>query len=135
MICFPLNQSSHETDATIWFGHYPTSTIVSGLPGVREVLGRGLVYLCGHLHNMHGLAGRLYARHKVRTRRGQYCYLFLIIPLSCLCTVYCQQKGSPGDTQLFVIVSRVNIDLMCPVNRTDYGRPSSQIGRTTDTSD
>ena len=51
------------------FGHYPTSTIVSGLPGVREVLGRGLVYLCGHLHNMHGLAGRLYARHKVRTLR------------------------------------------------------------------
>ena len=74
------NQSEHENDATIMFGHYPTSTIVSGLPGVREVLGRGLVYLCGHLHNMHGLAGRLYARHKVR---WQYCYVFLII-LNCL---------------------------------------------------
>ena len=53
------------------FGHYPTSTIVSGAPGVREVLGQGLVYLCGHLHNLHGLAGRLYVRHKVGTIRGQ----------------------------------------------------------------
>ena len=66
-----LSQSRHEAQATIMFGHYPTSTIVSGAPGVREVLGQGLVYLCGHLHNLHGLAGRLYVRHKVGTIRGQ----------------------------------------------------------------
>ena len=40
----------------------------------------------------------------------------------------------PLTAQSSVIVSRVNIDLMCPVNRTDYERLSSPIGRITDTS-
>ena len=59
-------QSSQETDATIWFGHYPTSTIISPSSDLQEVMKSGLIYLCGHLHNLHGLAPTMFVRHKVR---------------------------------------------------------------------
>ena len=58
------SQSAHEADATVWFGHYPTNTVVS--PGLKEVMRSGLVYLCGHLHDLHGLASRMFVRHKAR---------------------------------------------------------------------
>ncbi|KAB0799720.1 hypothetical protein PPYR_07600 [Photinus pyralis] len=45
---------SSDSSYTIWFGHYPTSCVVSHEPGgIRSLIGRhgrGLVYLCGHLH-------------------------------------------------------------------------------------
>ncbi|GAB0096777.1 Neurotransmitter-gated ion-channel ligand-binding domain [Sergentomyia squamirostris] len=52
---------------TIWFGHYPTSCILTpsvGSGGIRDVIGRheGLVYLCGHLHTMGGMVKRMYTR-------------------------------------------------------------------------
>ena len=64
-------QSSHETDATIWFGHYPTSTIISpsssSSSDLQAVMSSGLIYLCGHLHNLHGLVNTMFVRHKVST--------------------------------------------------------------------
>ena len=58
-------------DGTVWFGHYPTSTIVAPLPGHREVMEDGLVYLCGHLHNIHGLAGTMVVRHRSGLREAE----------------------------------------------------------------
>ncbi|XP_059613492.1 transmembrane protein 62-like [Phlebotomus argentipes] len=48
---------------TVWFGHYPTSCILTAGAGIRDVIGRheeGLVYLCGHLHTMGGMVKRMY---------------------------------------------------------------------------
>lgn len=62
-----LDQSrASESDYLIWFGHYPTSCIMS--PGVdsnmRSLIGedrQSLVYLCGHLHTFSGVVPRMYA--------------------------------------------------------------------------
>lgn len=51
---------------TIWFGHYPTSCIVSmgtGSAGLRHLIGQydeGFAYLCGHLHKLGGMVPRMY---------------------------------------------------------------------------
>lgn len=59
-------------DHIIWFGHYPTSCIVSltnnsQRMNIREVIGSAgssQVYVCGHLHSMGGLVKRMYTKHK-----------------------------------------------------------------------
>ncbi|GFR04818.1 transmembrane protein 62 [Trichonephila clavata] len=45
---------------TIWFGHYPTSTIVAPHPGVRELMRGTGPYLCGHLHTLGGIVPEMY---------------------------------------------------------------------------
>ena len=65
------SKSEKEADATIWFGHYPTSTIVAPSPGPRHVMTNGLVYLCGHLHNLHGLADTMVVRHSNGLREAE----------------------------------------------------------------
>lgn len=51
---------------TIWFGHYPTSCIVSaesGSYGLRKIIGEyeeGIAYLCGHLHTLGGIVPKMY---------------------------------------------------------------------------
>lgn len=51
---------------TIWFGHYPTSCVVSmgaGSWGLRRVIGaheESMVYMCGHLHRLGGLVPQMY---------------------------------------------------------------------------
>lgn len=53
-------------DYTIWFGHYPTSCIVteeSGAAGLRRLIGshrESVVYMCGHLHQLGGAVPRMY---------------------------------------------------------------------------
>lgn len=48
----------------VWFGHFPTSCILAEEQGgVRSLIGQdkhGLVYLCGHLHQLGGLIPRMY---------------------------------------------------------------------------
>lgn len=48
----------------VWFGHFPTSCILTATPGgVRPFLGQyveSLVYLCGHLHQLGGLVKNMY---------------------------------------------------------------------------
>jgi len=64
-------QTSIENDpkinATIWFGHYPTSsisTLFSTGPTLREIAAKGIVYLCGHLHRLPlDLLPQIYAHH------------------------------------------------------------------------
>lgn len=51
---------------TIWFGHYPTSCIItadSGSYGLRRLIGQydeSIAYLCGHLHNFGGSVPRMF---------------------------------------------------------------------------
>jgi hypothetical protein len=53
---------------TVWFGHFPTSCILStGSEGVRSLINKdpkGLVYLCGHLHRLGGLVPKMYTLQK-----------------------------------------------------------------------
>uniref|UniRef100_A0A1B6LP93 Uncharacterized protein n=2 Tax=Graphocephala atropunctata TaxID=36148 RepID=A0A1B6LP93_9HEMI len=51
--------SSHS----VWFGHYPTSCVLSADPGVRLLIAsdpRVQAYLCGHLHTMGGIVPHMY---------------------------------------------------------------------------
>ncbi|XP_037042036.1 transmembrane protein 62-like [Bradysia coprophila] len=51
---------------TIWFGHYPTSCIITGDTGsygLRRLIGEydeSFAYLCGHLHNFGGSVPRMF---------------------------------------------------------------------------
>ncbi|XP_067413991.1 transmembrane protein 62 isoform X3 [Emydura macquarii macquarii] len=58
-----LATESRHSNQTIWFGHYPTSTIISPSPGVRMVMSSATAYLCGHLHTLRGLMPVLHSRH------------------------------------------------------------------------
>ncbi|KAH1022094.1 transmembrane protein 62 isoform X2 [Dendroctonus ponderosae] len=53
---------------TIWFGHFPTSCILSsGSENVRSLIKKdpnGLVYVCGHLHTLGGLVPQMYTMQK-----------------------------------------------------------------------
>jgi hypothetical protein len=54
-------KASQEGNFTIWFGHYPTSCIISPSPGLRSLIGHsGLAYLCGHLHMLGGMVPNMY---------------------------------------------------------------------------
>jgi len=57
-----------ESDHIIWFGHYPTSSIVSPSPGVRQAMSGALCYLCGHYHSMFGLVRQMYTRQHTGVR-------------------------------------------------------------------
>ncbi|XP_017772189.1 PREDICTED: transmembrane protein 62-like [Nicrophorus vespilloides] len=44
-----------KSEHTIWFGHFPTSCVLSQSDGIRSLLGslkQGTVYVCGHLHTL-----------------------------------------------------------------------------------
>ena len=62
-----LERSALESNvnASIWFGHYPTSSILSTglLPGLRHVAAKGIAYLCGHFHTWGGIVPQMYSHH------------------------------------------------------------------------
>ncbi|XP_044521032.1 transmembrane protein 62 isoform X2 [Gracilinanus agilis] len=58
-----LSWKSRHSNHTIWFGHYPTSTIISTSPGIRILMSSATAYMCGHLHLLGGLMPVLHARH------------------------------------------------------------------------
>jgi len=53
---------------TIWFGHFPTSCILSsGSENVRDLIRKdpnGFVYVCGHLHTLGGIVPQMYTMQK-----------------------------------------------------------------------
>lgn len=63
-----LKKRSRDAGAnyTIWFGHYPTSCVVTlkeGTSGLRRVISNhdnSLAYMCGHLHTLAGLIPNMY---------------------------------------------------------------------------
>ncbi|XP_018565162.1 transmembrane protein 62 [Anoplophora glabripennis] len=59
---------SVSTNYTVWFGHFPTSCILTpGPENVRDLIGKhkqGLVYVCGHLHKLGGLIPQMYTLQK-----------------------------------------------------------------------
>ncbi|GLH01779.1 Uncharacterized protein GBIM_07843 [Gryllus bimaculatus] len=53
----------HGSNYVIWFGHYPTSCILSPGSGIRALMSsapEALVYLCGHFHMLGGLVPNMY---------------------------------------------------------------------------
>ncbi|XP_073433736.1 transmembrane protein 62 isoform X1 [Dendrobates tinctorius] len=58
-----LAVESLHSNQSVWFGHYPTSTIVSPSPGVRAVMSSAVAYICGHLHTLGGMAPVLHSQH------------------------------------------------------------------------
>ncbi|XP_014291575.1 transmembrane protein 62 isoform X2 [Halyomorpha halys] len=59
--------SLHDVNYTFWFGHYPTSCILSPKPGIKSVIGndkRSIAYFCGHFHNMLGFVPNMYTLQK-----------------------------------------------------------------------
>ncbi|XP_042308849.1 transmembrane protein 62 isoform X2 [Sceloporus undulatus] len=58
-----LAAESHDSNHTIWFGHYPTSAIISPSPGIRMAMSSATAYLCGHFHTLGGLMPVLHTRH------------------------------------------------------------------------
>uniref|UniRef100_A0A6J0V0Z2 Transmembrane protein 62 isoform X1 n=1 Tax=Pogona vitticeps TaxID=103695 RepID=A0A6J0V0Z2_9SAUR len=58
-----LAMESRESNHTIWFGHYPTSAIISTSPGIRMAMRSATAYLCGHFHTLGGLMPVLHTRH------------------------------------------------------------------------
>ncbi|KAM3181446.1 hypothetical protein ACTXT7_014365 [Hymenolepis weldensis] len=52
---------AEENNQTFWFGHYPTSTIVSPGFDLRKLIGEtAYCYLCGHLHTLIKLVPAMY---------------------------------------------------------------------------
>ncbi|KAL7873337.1 hypothetical protein AOLI_G00124080 [Acnodon oligacanthus] len=58
-----FREESYNSNQTVWFGHYTTSTIISPFPGVRALMSSAVVYLCGHLHTLGGMMPVLHSRH------------------------------------------------------------------------
>lgn len=61
-----LKATADQSDYQIYFGHFPSSCIVSSTP-VMQMMTGGLVYLSGHLHTLGGLAPQLYTLHHTGT--------------------------------------------------------------------
>lgn len=58
-----INQT-RDSNLTIWFGHYPTSLIVTENGNrIRSIMRNATAYMCGHLHTMAGLVPKMHARH------------------------------------------------------------------------
>ncbi|XP_072283745.1 transmembrane protein 62 [Pyxicephalus adspersus] len=62
-----LAVESLRSNQSVWFGHYPTSTIVSSSPGIRQVMSSSVAYMCGHLHTLGGMAPVLHSQHQQGT--------------------------------------------------------------------
>ncbi|MBN3286248.1 TMM62 protein, partial [Polyodon spathula] len=62
-----LESKSLNSNQSIWFGHYTTSTIISPFPGIRQIMSSAVAYLCGHLHTLGGLMPVLHSRHSQGT--------------------------------------------------------------------
>ncbi|NXD07817.1 TMM62 protein, partial [Nothocercus nigrocapillus] len=58
-----MAQESLHSNHTVWFGHYPTSTIISPAPGIRTLMSSATAYFCGHLHTLGGLMPVLHSQH------------------------------------------------------------------------
>ncbi|KAM3919292.1 transmembrane protein 62 [Leptodactylus fuscus] len=62
-----LASESLHSNHSVWFGHYPSSTIVSPSPGIRSVMSSAVAYMCGHLHTLGGMAPVLHSQHQQGT--------------------------------------------------------------------
>jgi len=62
-----LKKQASGSDHHIYFGHFPTSCVVSTGPNLKELMEGGMVYLSGHLHTLGGLAPKLYTIHRTGT--------------------------------------------------------------------
>jgi len=59
-----FNEASKRSNATVWFGHFPTSTVITDSKPLDNVMQNGIAYLSGHLHTFLDLAPELYTRQE-----------------------------------------------------------------------
>uniref|UniRef100_A0A672PUX8 Transmembrane protein 62 n=1 Tax=Sinocyclocheilus grahami TaxID=75366 RepID=A0A672PUX8_SINGR len=59
-----FGEESLNSNKSIWFGHYTTSTVISPFPGIRELMSTAVAYLCGHLHTLGDFMPVLHSRHQ-----------------------------------------------------------------------
>ncbi|MEE6492619.1 hypothetical protein FKM82_016613 [Ascaphus truei] len=59
-----LATESHYSNQTVWFGHYPTSIMISPSPGIRTAMSSAVAFMCGHLHSLGGIAPALHSKHQ-----------------------------------------------------------------------
>ncbi|CAG7834379.1 unnamed protein product [Allacma fusca] len=62
-----FERESRDSNGTVWFGHYPTSCIISPDPGIRNLMKNGVAYMCGHLHTLAGTVPKMYTLHRTGT--------------------------------------------------------------------
>lgn len=55
-------KESPPSNSTVWFGHYPTSSIYDESYHLRDIINGP--YLCGHFHTMGGLVRHMYATQR-----------------------------------------------------------------------
>lgn len=58
-----MAEKQMKVNASVWFGHYPSSSIVSAAPGLRSVASKAVAYLCGHFHSFYGVVPQMYTKH------------------------------------------------------------------------
>ncbi|XP_038075262.1 transmembrane protein 62-like [Patiria miniata] len=59
-----FSKETRHSNHTVFFGHYPTSTIIAPHTRLSNALKNGISYLCGHLHSFGGLVPNMNAVHK-----------------------------------------------------------------------
>ncbi|XP_003724743.3 transmembrane protein 62 isoform X1 [Strongylocentrotus purpuratus] len=57
-------EKQSSNNHTVFFGHYPSSTILTSQRRLTQSLRSGIAYLCGHLHSLGGLARHMEATQK-----------------------------------------------------------------------
>lgn len=65
-VIWPTHQLDAYTrgDIVLFYGHYPTSTIITSRD-LRRLLSGGTAYLCGHLHTGFSLADPMWTKHPI----------------------------------------------------------------------
>ncbi|CAB4038654.1 Hypothetical predicted protein, partial [Paramuricea clavata] len=59
-----LVEKSRNHNLSIWFGHYPLSTVSGQFSYGRNLLKYGDVYLCGHFHTLGNTVPQMHAVHR-----------------------------------------------------------------------
>ena len=76
-----LKGEAASSDHIVYFGHFPSSCVVSD-PPLSEVVNGGLVYLSGHLHTLAGkwTAERVYSSYIITLQGWHHNSILSIIP-------------------------------------------------------
>ncbi|CAG0923849.1 unnamed protein product [Notodromas monacha] len=59
-----LEEEARCSSFSVWFAHYPTSSILAPSPGLRWLIRRSLVFLAGHFHTFGGMVPVMHAIHR-----------------------------------------------------------------------
>ncbi|CAD5118028.1 DgyrCDS6768 [Dimorphilus gyrociliatus] len=58
-----IKEAEKRKDAIVFFGHFPSSTVVGKKHEMKSLISKAGFYLCGHLHNLLGFLPQMYTSH------------------------------------------------------------------------